>query len=139
MLTQQEAEELLKKAKEATRKEVLSWSSPSRNDEVVIATGEPELQFLLSITRNPFEVKAHFRTKSMNVQLARIDTQQQHLNPDGERIVGPHLHWYREGFTHLEWAEAIDWYDASKPMDTLYKFLSLIETRFPKGIQEVLL
>ena len=139
MLTQQEADELLKKAKEATRKEILNWESPSRTDEIVIATGEPELQFLLSITRNPFEIKAHFRTKSKNIQLARIDTQKQHLNPDGERIVGPHLHWYREGFVHLEWAEAIDWYDATKPMDTLYKFLNLIETKFPRGIQEVLL
>lgn len=139
MLTQQEAEELLKKAKEATRKEILSWGTPSRHDEVVIATGEPELQFTLSITRNPFEIKAHFRAKSKNIQLARIDTQIQHLNPDGQQILGPHLHWYREGYAHLEWAEAIDWYDANKPMETLFKFLDLIETRFPRGIQEVLL
>jgi hypothetical protein len=139
VLSQHEAEELLRKLKEATRKEVLSWESPSRNDELVIATGEPELQFLLSLTRNPFEVKVHFRTRSKNVQLARMDTQKQHINPDGERIVGPHLPWYREGFAHLEWAESIDWYDANKPMDTLFKFLDIIQTRFPKGIQEVLL
>lgn len=139
MLTQQEAEELLNKLKEATRKEVLSWGSPSRNDEVVIAIGEPDLQFILSLTRNPFEMKMHFRTKSKNVHLARVDTQRQHMNPDGRRIVGPHLHWYREGYANLEWAEPVDWYDADKPMDTIFKFLELIATRFPKGIQEVLI
>ena len=56
-----------------------------------------------------------------------------------QHINGTHLHWYREGYAHLEWAEAIDWYDANKPMETLFKFLDLIETRFPRGIQEVLL
>lgn len=139
MLTQVEASELLAKAKEATRKDILDWYNPSRNDEVVIATGEPELQFQLSFTRNPFEIKAHFRTRSKNIQLARVDTQVQHINPDGTTIRGPHLHLYREGFTHLEWAETIDWYDAEKPMDTLFKFLDIITTKFPKGIQEVLL
>ena len=106
---------------------------------IATASGDSELQFILSITRNPFEIKAHFRTKSKNIQLARIDTQKQHLNPDGQRIVGPHIHWYREGFVHLEWAEAIDWYDTTKPLETLYKFLNLIETKFPRGIQGVLL
>lgn len=139
MLTQQEADELLAKAKEATRKEILSWEKTSRHDEPVIAVGEPDLQFVLSLTRNPFEIKAHFRTKSKNVHLARIDTQAQHINPDGKRILGPHLHWYREGYDHLEWAEEIDWYDVNKPLDTLFTFLNLIKTRFPLSVQEVLL
>lgn len=139
MLTQNEAEELLAKVKEATRKEVLSWELRSRHDEPVIAVGEPDLQFVLSLTRNPFEISAHFRTKNKNVQLARIDTQKQHMNPDGKRITGPHLHWYREGCDHLEWAEEIDWYDVSKPLDTIFMFLELIKTKFPKGMQEVLL
>ena len=138
-LTQHEAEQLLAMAKEATRNEILSWGKNSRHDEPVIAVGDHDLQFVLSLTRNPFEVKVHFRTKQKNVQLARIDTQKQHMNPDGSRITGPHLHWYREGHAHLEWAEEIDWYDASRPLDTLYKFLDLIKTRLPRGVQEVLI
>lgn len=138
MLTQDEADELLAQAKEATRKEILSWEKTSRHDEPVITIGEPDLQFVLSLSRNPFEIKAHFRTKSKNVHLARIDSTKQHINPDGGRITGPHLHWYREGYG-LEWAEEIDWYDNSKPLDTLYKFLDLIKTRFPRGVQEALL
>lgn len=138
MLTQIEADELLAKAKEATRKEILSWERKSRHDEPVIAVGEPELQFVLSLSRNPFEIRAHFRTKSKSVHLARIDSTKQHINLDGVRITGPHLHWYREGYG-LEWAETIDWYDINKPLDTLYAFLDLIKTRFPRGVQEVLL
>lgn len=136
MLTQLEAEALLVMAKEATRKEMLSWSSPSRHDEQVVSVGSTDLQFVLSITRNPFEIKAHFRTKGKNINLARIDAHQQHFNPDGVHIIGPHIHWYREGYANLEWAEAIDWYDMNRPLDTLYTFLDLIKTRFPKGVQE---
>lgn len=139
MLTQQEAEDMLNKAKEATRKEILSWANGSRNDEHVIAVGEPDLQFVLSLTKNPFEIKAHFRTKSKSIHLARIDAHKQHINPDGVRITKPHLHWYREGYATLEWAEDIDWYDVNKPLDTLFKFLDLIKTRFPYGVQEALL
>lgn len=137
-ITQAEADELLEKAKVATRSEVLSWEKNLRHDEPVIAVGDGNLQFILSLTRNPFEVKAHFRAKQKNIHLARIDTQQQHMNPDGSRITGPHLHWFREGFAHLEWAEEIDWYNAQQPLDTLFKFLDLIKTRFPNGIQGVL-
>ena len=139
MITQEEAENLLAEAKIATRNEILSWADNLRYDEPIVAVGTQELQFVLTFTRNPFEVKAHFRTKKQNIQLARIDTQAQHHNPDGEIIKGPHLHWYREGFSHLEWAEQIDWYDADKPLDTLFTFLDLIKTKFPKGFQQVLL
>jgi Family of unknown function (DUF6978) len=139
VLTQEEADNLLAKAKEATRKEILSWEKTSRHDEPVIAVGEPDLQFVLSRSRNPFEIRAHFRTRSKNVHLARIDSSEQHINPDGTRITGPHMHWYREGYDHCKWAEQIDWYDIDKPLDTLFAFLDLIKTRFPNGVQEVLL
>lgn len=94
------------------------------------------MQFVLSFSRNPFEMKAHFRTKQRSIQLARIDDQMQHINPDGERIVGPHLHMFKEGFERLEWAESIDWYDRRQPVTTMLKFLDMIHTRFPFGIQE---
>lgn len=138
-ITQQEADQLLAMAKDATRNEVLSWEINSRYDEPVIAVENRDLQLILSLTRNPFEVKAHFRAKQKNIHLARIDIQRQHINPDGTRITGPYLHWYKEGFEHLEWAEEIDWYDATKPLDTLFKFLDLISTRFPIGVQDVLI
>lgn len=139
MITQNEAEQLLADAKEAARKEILSWQESKRYDEPVVSVQSVDLEFLLTFTRNPFEVKAHFRTKKSNIQLARIDTQRQHHNPDGKIIHGPHLHWYREGYHNLEWAEEIDWYDANKPVETLFIFLDLIKTRFPNGFQQALL
>jgi len=138
-MTQQQANELIAKSKEATRIEILNWKCNTRYDESIIAVGEPDLQFILTLTRNLYEIKAHFRLKARDIYLARIDTQNQHFNPDGEKITGPHLHWYREGFELLPWAESIDWYDANKPIDTIFRFLDLINTRFPNGIQEVLL
>jgi hypothetical protein len=51
-------------------------------------------------------------------------------------IRGTHIHWFREGFDHLSWAEPIDWADPSKPIPTLERFLSLINTKFPNKIQE---
>lgn len=139
MLTQEEARLLLDKAKEATRKEILNWKNHSRHDELVVEVENFDSQFFLTFTRNPFEIKAHFRTKGKGINLARIDTQRQHINPDGARILGPHLHLYREGFVHLEWAESIDWYDADKPMATLMQFLDIIHISFPYGVQEDLI
>ena len=139
MITQKEAEDLIAKAKIAIRNEVFSWAANTRYDESVVALGDDNLQFVLSLSQNPFEIKAHFRTKKQNIQLARIDNHKQHINPDGKRIVGPHLHWYKEGYMHLEWAEEIDWYDTNKLLETIYKFLDLIQTKFPKGIQGTLI
>lgn len=135
MLSQLEADSYVKEAKKAVRNEVLSWKASTRYDEQVISIGEPNILFLLTLTRNPFEIKAHLRTKTHNVPLARIDSFQQHFNPDGSKVTGPHLHLFREGYCQLQWAEEIDWYDTNKPLETIYRFLEIIQTRFPKGIQ----
>lgn len=139
MLTKLEADQLLDSAKEAARTEVLKWHLNSRNDEIVVSISERDVQFILSINRSPYELRAHFRTKGTNIALARIDSCEQHFNPDGSCIRGPHLHWYKEGYDNVPWAEEIDWYDSDKPVETLYKFLELIKTKFPKGIQDSLL
>lgn len=39
---------------------------------------------------------------------------------------------YREDY-ELDWAEPVDWYDVSRPMDTLERFLDIVRTRFPSG------
>lgn len=57
----------------------------------------------------------------------------------GSELPGHTCIGIKEGYDHLEWAEEIDWYDVSKPLDTIFQFLELVKTKFPKGIQEVLL
>jgi hypothetical protein len=64
-----------------------------------------------------------------------VDNHRYHANPDGAELRDqPHLHRYREGYG-LEWAEPVDWYDVSDPFGTLERFLEVINTRFPYGIQ----
>ena len=137
-LSQAKADELLHLAKEAARKEVFTWLQSTRQEELVVAVADENLQFLLSLKRNPFEITAQLRTKERNFPLARIDNAAQHVNPDGELVRGPHLHWYREG-DGMAWASPIDWYDVARPMDTLLSFLDLVAVRFPYGLTEDML
>jgi len=137
MLTQERADQLIRLAKEALARECVTWQDNQRQEELLIAVEDRGLQFLFSMKRNPHEITAQLRTRDRHIPLARIDNAAQHVNPDGNVLRCPHLHWYREG-EGLAWAEAIDWYDVTRPMDTLVKFLDLIGTRFPAGLQEAL-
>jgi hypothetical protein len=137
-LTQIKAEELLAKAKAAARLDAFTWEHNRRQEELVIAVTEQNLEFLLSLKRNPFEITAQLRTRERHIPLARIDNAAQHINPDGSVIRGGHLHWYKEGFG-LAWAEKVDWYLPNQPVETVMKFLDLIQTKFPNGFQEALL
>lgn len=134
MLTQAKADELLAQWKESVREHAFVWERDHRHEELFVTIGEEDIKFCLSLTRNPFELKAHFRTQEKSIGLARIDDQLQHHNPDGSIIRGPHIHWYREGH-ELRWAEAIDWYDANNPLSTLARFLDEVHARFKGGLQ----
>lgn len=139
MLSQEQADRLIAMLKEAARKTVFTWEQDQRQDEAVVAVEDERLQFVLSLKRNPFEIRLHFRTRGRDVGLVRVDNNPYHANPDGTEIRNqPHLHIYREGF-NLGWAEPIDWYDVRSPWDTLDRFLEIIHTRFTFGSQLSLL
>jgi uncharacterized protein DUF6978 len=138
MLTQIQADRLIELGKEAERSEPLNWASDRQENEVLIATEEKSLRFVLSLKRNPFEIRLHLRTRDRDIGLVRVDNSRYHPNPDGTEIIDqPHLHRYREGYG-LEWAEAVDWYDVSDPYGTLGRFLRIINAQFPCGIQIVM-
>ncbi len=137
-LSQAKTQALLSQVKEAARQDIFTWEHNQQQEELVLAVGDRDLEFLLTLKRNPFEVKAQIRTRERHIPLARIDNAAQHINPDGEIIRGGHLHWYKEG-CGLAWAQAVDWYRPSSPVETVLKFLELIQTRFPNGFQEALL
>jgi hypothetical protein len=138
MLTAQRVQQLLDLAKEAIARECVTWHDDRRQEEHIVAVGDREMQFLLSFKRNAHEITAQIRTRERHVGLARIDNAAQHVNPDGYVLRGPHLHVFREG-EGLAWAESIDWYDLTRPMETLFRFLEIIRTRFPAGLTEALL
>jgi hypothetical protein len=135
LLTQAQADRLIELSKEAERTEPLLWVANRRTDELLSAVEEKAVRFVLSLKRNPFEIRFHLRTKDRDIGLVRVDNHRYHANPDGAELRDqPHLHRYREGYG-LEWAEPVNWYDVSDPFGTLERFLEVINTRFPHGIQ----
>lgn len=103
---------------------------------VLRGCGNGKVRFILALKRNPYEIRLHLRTQDRHIGLARIDAAKYHPNPDGTELRDtPHIHWYREGYEKLEWAEPIDWYDTHKPIQTLERFLKEISARFKNGIQ----
>jgi hypothetical protein len=137
-LNDDKANELIHLAKEATKTEVFTWEHNRQQEELLIAVQDRDMHFLLTLKRNPFEIKAQLRTRERHVPLVRLDNAAQHVNPDGTVLRGPHLHWYKEG-DGLAWASPADWCDLTQPMQTVMRFLDIIQTRFPKGFQEALL
>lgn len=137
-LIQSRVDELIDLAKEVARNDVFTWAQGIQQEELVVAVGNEDLKFLLTLKRNPYEIKSQLRTKDRHIPLIRLDNAVQHINPDGTVVRGPHLHRYREGFG-VAWAESIDWYDADRPVETLFRFLDLMRTQFPNGFQEALL
>jgi hypothetical protein len=134
MLTQLQADRLIAELKEATRKDVFVWELAQRQDEPLLAVGDAKLQFILTLSRNPFEIRLHARTRDRNIGLMRIDNAPYHRNPDGSELRDtPHLHIYREG-CDLAWAEPITWYELGDPQRTLERFLEEFKARFPSGI-----
>lgn len=135
MLTQAQADRLIELTKEAERTEPLVWLANKQIDEAMTAVDEKALRFVLSLKRNPFEIRLHLRTRDRDIGLIRVDNSPYHPNPDGSEIRDrAHIHRYREGFD-LAWAEPIDWYNVDDPFRTLERFLEIINARFPRGIQ----
>jgi len=135
LLTQTQADRLIELSKEAERIEPLVWLANKQIDEAMTAVDEKSLRFVLSLKRNPFEIRLHLRTRDRDIGLIRVDNSPYHPNPDGSEIRDrPHMHRYREGFD-LAWAEPVDWYNVSDPFGTLERFLEIINARFPRGIQ----
>ena len=119
-------------AKEAERTEPLVWLSNRQIDEAITAVEEKSFKFVLSLKRNPFEIRLHLRTRDRDVGLIRVDNSPYLPNPDGSEIRDrPHMHRYREGFD-LAWAEPVDWYSVSDPFGTLERFLQIVNARFPR-------
>jgi hypothetical protein len=139
MITQEQAERLIAMLKEAMRPDAFVWEINSRQEEFVAAVEDEKVQFVLTLKRNPFEIRLHLRTRDRDIGLVRVDNAPYHPNPDGTEIRNqPHLHTFREGFG-LEWAEPVSWYDVSDPLGTLERFLNEIHTRFPAGYQLTML
>ena len=68
MITQEQAERLIEMAKAATRKDVFVWEHNQRQDEFVAAVEDEKIQFVLTLRRNPFEIRLHLRTRDRDIR-----------------------------------------------------------------------
>jgi hypothetical protein len=139
MITQEQAGRLIEMAKQALRTDVFVWEDARRQDEFVATVEDEKVQFVLTLKRNPFEIRLHLRTRDRDIGLVRLDNAPYHPNPDGTELrEQPHIHFYREGYG-LEWADPVSWYNLEDPLGTLEQFLREVRTKFPAGYQLAML
>jgi Family of unknown function (DUF6978) len=109
ILPQAEADVLIAMAK--TFADAAAISIPPGADETRELIGaDPKEQFLLDIWRGTLRLsKFRYQTRGRQViVLVRLCIDgAPHTNPDGTRLVGSHLHRYREGYDD-RWAEQLD-------------------------------
>ena len=106
VLTQEEAEELLKMLKRCVLKVLNFPSLGKRADFDVTGINDKSEKFIISVNRKNKEAhKVSFvaRYRQGDVRLLSLDLNpsEKHTNPEdcgGEVIEGTHLHIYREGF-----------------------------------------
>ena len=91
-LTSTQAKTLIEDLKEAVRKNQFTWEADTRYDETFIAIGRDNVEFILTLNRNSFEIRLHLRTSIDNIGLCRIDAAPYHTNPDGTELIDtPHI------------------------------------------------
>ena len=100
-ITQVEADRLLDTPKR--RADARVWSYPSLGGRIVVplTSTDNREKFSLDVTRNRIDMsKGSYQNRARKaIVLARLDFgARPHRNPDGQEIMSPHLHLYREGF-----------------------------------------
>lgn len=106
ILTQEEADELLEMLKKCVQKSFSLPKNGERDNLEIQAINDRSKIFIISVSRvNKSVDKVSFtaRYKKGDVRLLRLDVSPTwtHRNPEalgGEKIIGTHLHLYREGF-----------------------------------------
>lgn len=100
-LSQDEAEKLISTSKRYSGNKESWFPSPGELLEFDLVSTDQKEYFLLSIRSGRIElqkVSSQLRVRKIHV-LLRLDLgNKPHTNPDGEKIEGPHLHRYREGY-----------------------------------------
>lgn len=109
MLTQAEADTLVAMMKSFSDTRPISMP-PGLDDTRELIGADPKERFLLDIWRGTIRLsKFRYQTRARQIiVLVRLCIDgAPHTNPDGTRIVGSHLHRYREGYDD-KWAQPLD-------------------------------
>jgi hypothetical protein len=108
-LTQHEADTLLKLEKHYRDDKQFAFPTYGGQLQIPLCSDDTREEFILSVRRSKIELKKNtLQTRARKtVILARIDIAGPlHRNPDGEEVLCPHLHLYREGYND-KWAEPL--------------------------------
>jgi hypothetical protein len=109
MLTQAEADALIAMAKTFADSGAIAIP-PGVDDTRDLIGADPKERFLLDIWRSTFRLsKLRLQTRGRRiVVLVRLDIDgAPHTNPDGMRLPGTHIHFYRDGYED-KWAQPVD-------------------------------
>src|SRR5205814_10608034 len=109
MLTQSEADKLTAIEKLFVKPETISLPPGSDLTHELVSNDKQE-QFLLDLWRGTFRLsKLKFQNRARQViVLVRLDVDgAPHTNPDGQKLGGTHIHYYREGYDD-RWALPLD-------------------------------
>lgn len=101
LLTQQEADALLILDKHYKGNGSFRFPSTGGCLRIPLFSADNREEFSLDVTRGYIEIRKNtFQTRARKaIILARVDIGgPPHRNPDGEEMVCPHLHIYREGY-----------------------------------------
>jgi hypothetical protein len=143
MLTQAEADQLIKVAKHFVRPPA-SISIPPGLDETFELAGPGDRdKFHLDIWRGTIRLtKLKFQNRVQTViVLVRLDVDgAPHTNPDGQRLAGTHLHLFREGYDD-KWAYPVDataFTALSDPGTIFQEFCAYCHVESPPPVQGVI-
>jgi hypothetical protein len=139
-LLQHEADYLLALEKERVNDDLMAFPAPGDKIAVDLRSVDHKEAFILDIERSRIVLnKAKFQTRAHLMHpIARIDlVGPPHRNPDGQEVICPHLHIYREGYG-LRWAFPIDPNVFPTPDDlyaTLFDFMQYCNIVEPPNIE----
>ena len=143
MLTQAEAEQFMQMAKHFLRPPATITIPPGADDSYELTCPNDRERFLLDVWRGTLRLsKLKFQNRVQSVVvLVRLDVDgAPHTNPDGERLMGTHLHLFKEGYDD-RWAYPVDrnfFTLLSDPGTTLQEFCAFCKIEAPPPVQGVI-
>ena len=107
MLTESEANELIRMLKKQEKVKAILFPDSGKKTRINIISSDSKEKFLIDIYQSRIDITEYFNhmNHSSKCPLARLDVgeHQVHRNPDGEKLTGSHLHIYKDGY-ESRWA-----------------------------------
>ena len=144
MITQNEADDLLELEKSRIDDTAITYPNEKLAISIPLQSIDRRENFILDLSRGKVNLlKGKYQTRARQVVvLARLDFGgAPHRNPDGEKIMSPHLHLFREGFDD-KWAFPLDpkqFVDPTDQWQTLDDFMLFCKIMTPPIFQRGLL